>query len=190
MRKKKKEKILKTARGIFARQGFYSSKMEEIANAAGVAKGSLYLYFESKEALYVEVILDIFSETDRILEVIIDSEKDFWEKINTLTENALKYFMENKDSFMILRREAQFKSIAPQSGEIMKFMEERITKLTCLFEEGRRRDCMGDDFSARQAALFCLNLIEGAALRILEGWENYSKDSSAVVLKFLKKGLA
>lgn len=54
----KKERILKAAAGIFAERGFAGTDVAQIAARAGVAKGSLYNYFESKEDLYLHVCRD------------------------------------------------------------------------------------------------------------------------------------
>ena len=45
----KRTNILKVARAIFMRDGYSSAKMSDIASEAGVAPGTLYLYFDSKK---------------------------------------------------------------------------------------------------------------------------------------------
>src|SRR4249919_3784848 len=44
--------ILQAARQVFARRGFADASMEDIAQVAGLAKGTLYLYYDSKRELY------------------------------------------------------------------------------------------------------------------------------------------
>ena len=59
MRKKdpeKEEAILKAAIEAFAEQGFHATKMSTIADKAGVAAGSLYLYFSNKESIIRHII--------------------------------------------------------------------------------------------------------------------------------------
>jgi TetR/AcrR family fatty acid metabolism transcriptional regulator len=54
MRDKNPEKrirILDAALKVFATRGFYNAKVSEVAREAGVADGTIYLYFESKDAL-------------------------------------------------------------------------------------------------------------------------------------------
>jgi len=53
---RRREHILKTARKLFWSKGFDGTTMPEIAGAAELAPGTLYLYFRSKEALYVELL--------------------------------------------------------------------------------------------------------------------------------------
>ena len=48
--------ILQAARQVFARRGFADASMEEIAQAAGLAKGTLYLYYDSKRELYTAAL--------------------------------------------------------------------------------------------------------------------------------------
>jgi TetR/AcrR family fatty acid metabolism transcriptional regulator len=51
----KRERILHAAVRVFARKGFYATRVSEVAKAAGVADGTIYLYFKSKEALLVSL---------------------------------------------------------------------------------------------------------------------------------------
>ncbi len=48
--------ILAAARRVFARRGFEAATLDEIAAAAGLAKGTLYLYFDSKETIFWEAL--------------------------------------------------------------------------------------------------------------------------------------
>jgi TetR/AcrR family fatty acid metabolism transcriptional regulator len=54
----KRERILDAAVRVFARKGFYATRVSEVAKAAGVADGTIYLYFESKEHLLVSLFED------------------------------------------------------------------------------------------------------------------------------------
>lgn len=52
----KREAILRAAIGVFARKGYFNSKVADIAGAAGIADGTVYLYFKSKD----EILHSIF----------------------------------------------------------------------------------------------------------------------------------
>ena len=61
MRDKNPEKrirILDAALKVFATRGFYNAKVSEVAREAGVADGTIYLYFESKDALLIALFED------------------------------------------------------------------------------------------------------------------------------------
>lgn len=54
----KRERILRAATRVFARKGFYATRVSEVAKAAGVADGTIYLYFKSKDDLLVSLFED------------------------------------------------------------------------------------------------------------------------------------
>ena len=51
----KRERILDAAERIFARHGFYAAKVSDVAKEAGVADGTIYLYFKSKDDLLISL---------------------------------------------------------------------------------------------------------------------------------------
>lgn len=54
----KRERILRAAIRVFARKGFYATRVSEIAKAAGVADGTIYLYFKNKDDVLVSIFED------------------------------------------------------------------------------------------------------------------------------------
>ncbi len=54
----KRQRILEAALKVFAERGFYNAKVSEVARAAGVADGTIYLYFENKEDLLIQLFED------------------------------------------------------------------------------------------------------------------------------------
>jgi AcrR family transcriptional regulator len=57
----RRQTILKAALAVFAERGFAAARLDDVAVRAGVAKGTLYLYFHSKEALFEALIRDAIS---------------------------------------------------------------------------------------------------------------------------------
>ncbi|HVW31674.1 MAG TPA: TetR/AcrR family transcriptional regulator [Acidimicrobiia bacterium] len=58
------DEILKIAAEVFFEQGYHGAKLEDIARQAGIVKGSLYHYFESKEHMYERLIDEVRSLAD------------------------------------------------------------------------------------------------------------------------------
>src|SRR3954463_12113239 len=54
----KRERILRAAVKVFAKNGFHATRVSEVAKAAGVADGTIYLYFKSKEELLFSLFED------------------------------------------------------------------------------------------------------------------------------------
>ena len=57
----KRQRILRAATDVFAQSGYFNAKVSEIAKAAGVADGTIYLYFDGKE----DLLINIFREHTR-----------------------------------------------------------------------------------------------------------------------------
>jgi len=62
-------RLLEAGRELFARHGLRKTTVEELARAAGIAKGTFYLFFRSKEALYGQVLLE---ELPRMVAQLVD----------------------------------------------------------------------------------------------------------------------
>jgi AcrR family transcriptional regulator len=52
----RRQQILAVARDVFARRGYHAAKIDDIVAAAGVARGTFYLYFEDKRAIFEEIV--------------------------------------------------------------------------------------------------------------------------------------
>lgn len=52
----RRQHILLHARDVFARHGYHAAKIDEIVAAAGIARGTFYLYFEDKRAIFEEIV--------------------------------------------------------------------------------------------------------------------------------------
>ncbi len=63
MRKvERRQKILHHARDVFARRGYHEAKIDEIVAAAGIARGTFYLYFKDKRAVFEEIVDRAFTQ--------------------------------------------------------------------------------------------------------------------------------
>ena len=63
-KKQMQKKILNAAMKTFIKEGFHNSTMAKIAKEAGIAKGTLYLYFDSKEALSIAFVDSYFAKME------------------------------------------------------------------------------------------------------------------------------
>ena len=84
--------ILAAALKMFSMKGYSSTKLDEVAKEAGVSKGTLYLYFENKEALFKSVVIEC------VLPHIEDAEalaKQYSGSINTLLLQLLEQWQAN-----------------------------------------------------------------------------------------------
>ena len=61
LREERRSQILRTALALFAERGYHATSIQDIIEAAGVARGTFYLYFESKRAIFAELLDDFFA---------------------------------------------------------------------------------------------------------------------------------
>ena len=65
------EEILDAALKLFTEKGFSSTRMVDVAKAAGISKGTLYLYFDSKESIFRDVVQQrITPQIDRFAQIV------------------------------------------------------------------------------------------------------------------------
>lgn len=81
-------RILDAAYQVFAAKGFHEARIEEIAEQAGVAKGTVYLYFPSKQELYLAMLEELFAAHVRALKARAAGDGDWATRLTvTLAES-------------------------------------------------------------------------------------------------------
>ena len=113
----KRERILRAAIKIFSQKGFFNSKVSEIARAAGVADGTIYLYFKNKD----DLLISLFEE--KMGEVVTDVRDKIANGDAPLTR--LKIFIENHMDLLV-REAGLIEVIQIELRQSNKFMKEYV----------------------------------------------------------------
>ena len=124
-------RILEAARGIFFRDGFMAANLDDVAKDAGVAKGTLYRYFENKAELYVAVLASNGEQFERKLrDAGSDRTLPAPERIRRIARFYLAHWTQNREYFQI------FWALENQAviGELPEGVLEEVTRLwqSCL----------------------------------------------------------
>lgn len=96
-----RRKILDAARDVFFRDGFMLANLDEVATKAGVAKGTLYRYFESKADLYVAVLAENGSGFVNKLREVAAAPSPVGERLRRLGDFYLSHWTEHIEYFQI-----------------------------------------------------------------------------------------
>jgi AcrR family transcriptional regulator len=96
-----RQRILEAARGVFFRDGFMAANLDEVAHGAGVAKGTLYRYFDNKAELYVAVLSDNGEIFERKMRDALDPAILPAEQVRRISRFYLRHWMENPEYFRI-----------------------------------------------------------------------------------------
>ena len=147
----KRETIMRAATKVFARNGYFNSKVADIAREAGVADGTVYLYFKSKE----EILRSIF-ERNTTEAVAAGREelakiKDPREKLRRIARHHLERLGDDRDLAIVfqveLRGTTKFMEEFSAAG-----LAEYLGLIREVFEEGQRAGVFRKKLKAKLAA--------------------------------------
>lgn len=96
-----RRRILDAARDVFFRDGFMLANLDEVATKAGVAKGTLYRYFESKADLYVAVLAENGTGFVKKMREVAESGGPVRDRLNRLGDFYLTHWTEHFEYFQI-----------------------------------------------------------------------------------------
>lgn len=87
--------ILNAAKGIFHRKGMAATRMQEIADEAGINKAMLHYYYRSKQLLFEAVFKSAFSTLAPQLNEIINADNSLFDKIRNFTQNYISFIVKH-----------------------------------------------------------------------------------------------
>ncbi|NNE95797.1 MAG: TetR/AcrR family transcriptional regulator [Acidimicrobiales bacterium] len=101
-----REHILIEARHCFAAQGFEGTSLNDIAAGVGIRRPSLLHHFDSKEAIYRQILSDALADWGDQIESSRQPDADGWELVDSIVETSFKFFVANPEIIVMVRREA------------------------------------------------------------------------------------
>ena len=98
----KKEQILEAAKDVLLKKGIFKTRVEDITTYLGIAKGSFYTYFKSKDQLLEEIIDRVYEIRETELEELLKSDFDYKERIKIFIIKRFVISSDNLKSHLIL----------------------------------------------------------------------------------------
>ena len=164
--------ILEAARKVFANRGFHDATVEDIAEAAGVAKGTVYLYYESKRDVYFAALKFGISQMYSLLLQELERASTPQEKLKALIAAKLSYFDENRDFFKIYYSELGNIPSAHPGGidkEFKALYQDQARLVETILKEGMRKKVVRS-LRTEQAAFAISDIIRGVVTHRILGW--------------------
>lgn len=93
----KPQQIIEAAVRVFARKGYYNSRVSDIAREAGIAAGTIYLYFKTKDDILVTLFRDKMAEFVGALQKAIADEPDAASKVRRLVSLHFRMLEEHPE---------------------------------------------------------------------------------------------
>ena len=188
IKESKRELIMAAAIQIFSQKGYHNSKMEDIALAAGIGKGTIYEYFPGKLQLLQEIMEQSFHLYDHSLAADLNNSLSFATKIKVLLEGHFRFCQQNKDLTRFM-----FWDTEVIDEELMKWgIEKRAEK------EGRLQEMIRDgirsgeirDLDPKLITVMISGVFSAIWIPVVvEGWEVDAAQAAAQITDMLLQGL-
>ncbi len=88
----KRSEIVRYAADVFARTGYHETKMQDIATAADIGKGTIYEYFRTKEELFLAVYDAWMSDYESMIRQRVDAAEDALSKVDAIRDSAVEFY--------------------------------------------------------------------------------------------------
>lgn len=161
----KRAAILNAATGVFAEKGFFNSKVADIAKAAGVADGTVYLYFKNKDdvlhSLFDRAMKEFIADGRRELELLSKPE----DKLRRIAELHLDRLGADREMAIVFQVELRGSIKFMQEFSAAGFSE-YLDIIRNTIEEGQRSGVFRKDLKP----VVCAKIFYGALDEMVTNW--------------------
>lgn len=161
----KRKAILRAAIEVFARKGYFNSKVADIAAAAGIADGTVYLYFKSKDeilnSIFDRAMTEFIEEGKRELSLIADPK----EKLKRIAEVHLDRLGADRELAIVFQVELRGSTKFMQQFSAAGFAE-YLDMIKTTIEEGQKKGVFRTDMKP----IVCAKILYGALDEMVTNW--------------------
>ena len=183
----KRQLIIDTAARLFATQPFHKVRLDDIAAEAHLGKGTLYIYFDSKEDLYFALIYEGFAKLMDELRAELEDEQDrpAVESLRTIVSQLLAFAFQNPHFSELMR------TAGAVSGQSQPAWREKRKELQRLIEGVVRRGVVRGEFCDPHPELTALCIQGMVRSLMLFGPEGMKEKAvSEHIVRLLTRGIA
>jgi TetR/AcrR family fatty acid metabolism transcriptional regulator len=174
----KYHRILEAAIKVFARQGYHQSTISQIAREAGVADGTIYLYFKNKN----DILIQFFSfKTKQVFDRFreeVDRAEGSIEKLRNLVRRHLAEFQRDRDMAIVYQAETH---------QISRLAEDKIREMSKMYldiiaeilERGQQEGALRKDLYVGLVKRFILGAVDEVINTWLHSGGGYDLESMA-----------
>ena len=177
----KRESILRAATRVFARNGYFNSKVADIARAAEVADGTVYLYFKSKEEILHSIFDQNMAEAIAAGRVLIEKLRDPSEKLRRIAMLHLERLGADRNLAIVFQVELRGSTKFMREFSAAGFAE-YLGLLRKTFEEGQRSGVFRKDLSAKLVSKILFGALDEMATNWIISKRKYKLEPMAEVV--------
>jgi len=177
----KRESILRAATRVFARNGYFNSKVADIAREAEVADGTVYLYFKSKEEILHSIFDQNMAEAIAAGRVLIEKIRDPGEKLRRIAMLHLERLGADRDLAVVFQVELRGSTKFMREFSAAGFAE-YLGLLRQTFEEGQRSGVFRKNLNAKLVSKILFGALDEMATNWIISKRKYKLEPMAQVV--------
>lgn len=159
----KRERILRGAVKVFAKKGFYASRVAEIARAAGVADGTIYLYFKNKDDVLTSLFEDRIARLLTLLREEVERTAGAQQRVRRIVEFQLGLLEGERDLAEVITVNLRQSTRLLKQYATKRFIE-YLELMAHVVAEGQRAGEIREDVSPRIMARAIFGAMDGIAM--------------------------
>jgi TetR/AcrR family transcriptional regulator, fatty acid metabolism regulator protein len=186
----KEKAILEAATKVFAKSGYHNAKISVIAQEAGVATGSVYLYYKDKEGILLTIFDQLWSRlTKNLLETVKRTDIDSSKKLDIVVEDFFGFFISNPSIATVFVNE-QHKLMKDKRGNVAKYYNDFFDLTEEIIREGVNKKVFNTDIDTKLARYFILGGLRNVLLQWAQQSEPFTLEKIKQNVKyFIRHGL-
>jgi TetR/AcrR family fatty acid metabolism transcriptional regulator len=185
----KRKKILDSATKVFAKMGFSNTRIQDVALEAGIAHGTVYLYFKSKDELFISIFQESLGELIKYADSEIQKKDNAEDKLRRMISLQLDVIEENPDLTKLILIEF------PRTGNFLNdnnidVLANYIDLIGNIISDGIKERIFATNVKIDIVATMIYSAMQGIATRwILDGMNYSLKTIDAEISEIFLKGL-
>jgi TetR/AcrR family transcriptional regulator, fatty acid metabolism regulator protein len=187
----KRKRILEAAVKVFARKGYFAARVSEIAKKAGVADGTIYLYFRNKEDILVKLFDEVMAAHVQQVRAAVRALPTTEQRLRAIAERHLGGLGGNRELAVVFQVELR------QSTQFMErftasWLHDYFAVLNEVMEEGQRDGSLRSDLPRKVATKAFFGALDEMVTSWIIGGKGYdlSQLATPVVDLFLRGAVA
>ncbi len=179
--------ILMSALMIFARQGYAATRISRITQKAGISHGLFYHYFESKEAIFIELVRMAIEGSNLFVRAIASQDLPPAEKVQAMAAGVLESLRETDDTalfFLLVLQASVSEGVPEAASQIAKTQTIPIELLSGIAAEGQQNGSVRDGDPVQMTIAFWA-AVQGLAIQHLVGEKAISVSPQLLTRIFL-----
>jgi TetR/AcrR family fatty acid metabolism transcriptional regulator len=174
----KYHRILEAAVRIFAKQGFHQSTVAQIAKEAGVADGTIYLYFKNKDDILVQFFSYRTKQVFEQFQAEVDRASNSLDKLRNLIRRHLEEFQRDRDGAIVYQVEThQYDRLA--EAQIKEMSKMYLDLVADIVEQGQQSGTIRKDLYVGLVKRFIIGAVDEVINTWVHADENYDLVSMA-----------